>query len=501
MDLPNPILSNLQKTLSPEDKAKIRSALTDRVYLGKKSLAFFCVDILKLIWSSHHKEWLKIAKECKKALVECARGHGKSVFWCFAYPIWRVKYAETPIAICLVSYSNEQVITLTSKIKSEVESNEMLADMLPKDYKETWTKTEMRFANGSSIKALSFGSATRGGHYDLIIVDDPTKDRSDMSEEDTLNFFYAVLYPTLNPGGQIIVDGTPVKYGDLLEHIEQNPAFVTYRFPAINKEGAPLWPERYSLETLNDIKLTQKDGNMGIGSWRFSREYLLERISPDTAPLRREWLRYWEKLPEDRDYFCFMAIDPSISKEETADHTGISVVKVDCDNNWYLVELVKKRLNPIELINEAYNLYAKWHPLCIGLETVVFQKVLLYWILEENNKRGIILPIKEIKSTRAKNERIMGLQPRMESGKLHIHPTMLALTTEVEKFRLEVDGSDDCLDSLAMINEIAYLPERRIEDVLANLDPYSRKVWESTHKQMESRAGGRRTDDVLGDDY
>ena len=193
-----------------------------------------------------------------------------------------------------------------------------------------------------------------------------------------------------------------------------------------------------------------------------------------------------------------MAIDPSISKEETADYTGIPVVKVDCENNWYLVDLIKRRFNPLELINEIYRLYEKWHPICIGLEIVAFQKVLSYWLQEESAKRGVILPIKEIKSTKSKNERIMGLQPRMESNKLIIHPTMLAITSEIEKFRLEADGSDDCLDALAMVNEIAYLPEKRIVDVLANLDPYSRKVWEQLHKEQDKKQRG---DPVLGDDY
>lgn len=458
-------------------------------------MAYFFEKILKLQWSQHHKDWLDISRKDRKALIQCARGHGKTYDWSYAYLLWRIRYAETPLSVCLVSYSEKQVIKMASKIKADIETNPFLADMMPKDAKDTWTKTEMRFTNGSVLEALSFGSATRGGHYDLIVVDDPTKDRGDMSIEDQLNFFFGVLYPTLNPGGKMFVVGTPVKFDDLLEHIEKNSEFKTYKFPAIKTDGSALWPERYSLTELENIKKT-------IGSWRFSREYLLERISPDTAPLRKEWLRYWEnELPADRDYFCFMAIDPSISKEETADYTGIPVVKVDCENNWYLVDLIKRRFNPLELINEIYRLYDKWHPICIGLEIVAFQKVLSYWLQEESAKRGVILPIKEIKSSKSKNERIMGLQPRMESNKLIIHPTMLALTSEVEKFRLEVDGSDDCLDALAMVNEIAYLPERRIEDALANLDPYSRKVWEKTHEQMENMGPGRHKDEVLGEGY
>jgi predicted phage terminase large subunit-like protein len=351
----------------------------------------------------------------------------------------------------------------------------------------------MKLANGSTIKAESFGSSVRGGHYHLIIVDDPLKDFAGMNSEDQRNFFYGVLYPTLRPDGQLIVDGTPIAFDDLLEDIEKNTNFKTFKFPAINKEGRALWESRYSLKELEDRRKT-------IGSWRFSREYLLERTSSDVAPLKKEWLKWYQESPvkTGNPINIFMTIDPGLSKDETADHSGISVIGVNTDNDWYILESIKKHLNPLELINLAYELHAKWLPMVVGLETVAFQKVLSYWLLEEAKKRGIYLPIKEIKSTQRKDDRIMGLQPRIESGKLYIHPTMIDFVDEVTKFRLRNDsGSDDLLDSLAMMNEIVSVPKIIVEDPIDKLPMLEQRVW----RDVRNKADNKIYDRDLGGNY
>ncbi|MDI6788781.1 MAG: hypothetical protein QME51_10460, partial [Planctomycetota bacterium] len=250
--------------------------MNSRWVLASKSLPFFFVDVLGLDFKAHHKDWEKLAKVESHLLIECARDHGKSFMWAVGYPLWKMTFKQMDVLI--VSYSLSQVIELTSRIKRYLENNDFFMKVLPRDYRDTWTKTNMRLANGSTIRGESFGSSVRGGHYNLIIVDDPIKDYAGMSREDQLNFFYSVLLPALKPGGQIIIDGTPIEYGDLLETIETNTQFVTRKFPAIVNER-PLWSERYTIEELMRRKAA-------MGSYQFGREYLLERVSPETAPLK-----------------------------------------------------------------------------------------------------------------------------------------------------------------------------------------------------------------------
>ncbi len=476
------------------DKPKVMRSLqelvTNRVALSQASLQFFCRDVLNIDFEPHHKDWQQIVKTDKFVLVECSRDHGKTWFFSFAYPLWRGIFDR--LDICLISYSYDQSMKLTEHIKRELENNEFFIQTLPKNYRDTWTKTELVLANGTSIRSESFGSSIRGGHYDFIIVDDPLKDYGGMNREDQRNFFYGVVLPALKPDGQIIVVGTPIDFNDLLANIEKNQIFKSYFFPAIKDDGSLLWEKRYNRAKLDERRKT-------IGSWIFSREYLLKRLSSETAPLKKEWVKYWDKIPE-QDIVYFMAIDPAISQEETADHTAIVIGGVNPNNDLYICERQKTRINPLQMIEDIFRLYVKWKPKLIGLETVAFQKVLKYWLYAECTKRGVSLPIKELThSQRSKDERIMGLQPRMESGKFYIHPTMTDIEDEVVKYRLDTDGSDDLLDAIASLNELIYVPRGTpAEDPISKLPMLEQRVWKGV-REREQR--GNNYDETLGSDY
>jgi predicted phage terminase large subunit-like protein len=439
-------------TESPKtySKKEIASVLANPKVGMVNSLKYFCVAILGLLFADHHQDWVNKAQSFRYLLVKCSRDFGKSWFWSYAYALWRM--IVKPIDVCVISYSEDQVIKLTTHSKREIEQNPDLIDYKPKDNSD-WTKTYLRLSNGSTLTGLSFGSAARGGHYDLIIVDDALKDFGGMNTEDQENYFFAVIVPMLKPNGQLIVVGTPNYSGDLLEVIEKNKLFITFDYPAIKEDGTSLWPERWSTEKLIERK------NI-IGSWRFAREYLLQRVSSEIAPLKESWLKYWHDSKElPQIYNTAIYIDPAISKEETADHTGIVIGQIDYANNLYLPEIVKQRLSPKELIELVFTLNNKWKPSVIGFESVGFQRVYKQWIMDESNRRGIVLPINDIPHNKqSKSQRIMSLQPRMESGKLFIHPTMLDLIDEIRKFRIEVDGSDDLLDALAGVTELLFIP-------------------------------------------
>lgn len=371
---------------------------------------------------------------------------------------------------------------LCGHIKRELDTNPFFAHLSDKRVRDVWTKTNMVLSNGSKIKGESFGSSLRGGHYDKIIIDDPLKDYAGMKRDDQRMFFYSAIWPALNPGGQMVIDGTPIDFTDLLSDIERNDKFHTAKFPAIKADGSVLWPGRYSRERLEERRAI-------IGSWAFGREYLLQRQSPETAPLKVEWLKEYKALPVNR--IVAIAIDPAISKEETADHTGISIGCRDENNNVYLVKLLKERLNPYELIDIIFRLYKEYNPYIIGLETVAFQKVVKYWLYDEMVRRGVSIPIEELKTQgRTKQQRIMGLQPRMEAGQLWVDPTDPAtdkLKDEITKFRLELkDNDDDLLDATTMLNELLQVSPAPVKaEPYATLPERDRRVWEDLDKRIK----------------
>ena len=80
----------------------------------------------------------------------------------------------------------------------------------------------------------------------------------------------------ITPGGQIVVIGTPMHQDDLYGDLAKNPQYAFKRFPALDEQGRPLWPERYDRKRLAARKEE-------IGVIRFSREFGCDPIADDMS--------------------------------------------------------------------------------------------------------------------------------------------------------------------------------------------------------------------------
>ena len=76
------------------------------------------------------------------------------------------------------------------------------------------------------------GTSGRGGHYDLILVDDPVKDYGGMDADEQEDYFLRALVPMCKPDGQIVVTGTFVYEMDLIERLRLNKAYHVAEYPA-----------------------------------------------------------------------------------------------------------------------------------------------------------------------------------------------------------------------------------------------------------------------------
>ncbi|MDI6786898.1 MAG: phage terminase large subunit [Planctomycetota bacterium] len=446
-----PYTPTITETLTREILSKekqIEFLVKNPLELAKRSFKFFIIKVLNILYPVHYDEWTELARSYSRIVVECARDHSKTYFWAFAYVLWKVS-CNPQHEICLISYSQEQAMRLIDKIKEEIERNPYLRILKPKK-DATWSKTELHCGNGAKINCESFGTASRGGHYHLIIVDDPLKDFGGINTEDQKRYFFGAVFPMLRPEGQLVVDGTPIEFGDLLEELENNKMFKLAMFPAVKKDGSPLWPERYSLALLEERRKS-------MPQVLFDREYLLRRITKESIRFRRDWLKHYEELPPDR-YNYFIAVDPAINQKEDSDYTAIVTVAVNTKSDWYVVDVVRDRLDPSQIIEKLFLLYFRYRPMSIGIEAVAYQQALVHFAQQTMKERGQTLPLVELKpDTQTKKEmRILGLQPRFENGSIFIKKEMTGLVEEYMSFPR--GRTDDVLDALAYISQIFKKP-------------------------------------------
>lgn len=225
---------------------------------------------------------------------------------------------------------------------------------------------------------------------------------------------------------------------------------VVYK-KAIADDGTLLFPERLTTEFLARARRT-------MGSYLFANQYQNEVISEDEKVFKRNWLRYFNSIPQRTNRFAF--IDPAIGQNKHNDYTGICVIHTDSSGLWYLVKADRYRLTPTQIIDKMFELVDVYQLNALGVEIVAYQEALLYILDEAMQKRRRILPVKGVRRQGInKNTRILGLVPRFEWGKLLVNQGMTDFEDEYNSFPRA--SHDDILDALASLEEIVSYPENK----------------------------------------
>lgn len=220
---------------------------------------------------------------------------------------------------------------------------------------------------------------------------------------------------------------------------------------AINEDGTLLFPERLSQEFLDNALRS-------MGSWLFANQYLNEIIPPGEQPFKTEWFL---KAPiPDGPLHTFAFIDPALSEQEGSDYTGLVVVSVDREQNWYIRAAKRYRVTPTELVDMCFRVADEFKLMCLGVEDVAYQKALIYMLAEEMRRRGKIIPVKGINpgTDRSKEMRIMSLVPRFEWSRVFMTAPCPDLELELAQFPR--GKHDDLADALSSIEEIVYYPAK-----------------------------------------
>ncbi|MAD95890.1 MAG: hypothetical protein CMB99_01045 [Flavobacteriaceae bacterium] len=342
----------------------------------------------------HHIGWGQACNQHPRILALAARDHGKSYFWCFAYPLWMADRRAPGKIGYIFSATASQAEEHLAKIRAEVMGggenggpNPKLAHLLKADgtlVKDT--ARTLKFANGSEIRARGFGTRVRGGHPFWLVADDVGNDEwiwSETQRTKAIDYFLSAIEPMVVPGGQLIVVGTPFHAQDLYRHLEDGGVFHTIKDPAVDTVGRPLWPARYDLDALD-----RKRKLLG-SALRWSREFLCQPIS-DEASLFPSWLfdtpgvkqpyamgiggDYWES----RNMDVFMGVDLAMSASTGADYFVVFVMAVDrMTKDRYLVDIIRLKglgyQSQVDVITRASE---KYSPGLVFCEANQFQRVI-----------------------------------------------------------------------------------------------------------------------------
>lgn len=310
------------------------------------------------------------------------------------------------------------------------------------------------YGKGASIRGLVWGAK----RPDIIILND-IQAQKDMDSPSTLDkdwrwFLSDIKF--LGHSSRIFIIGNNMGPNCVIEQVFTHAReldFKTERVTMVTQNGKAAWPERFSLE----FCLAERDSYERMGEidiWE--RERMCRPMAEESHPFRWEQVKFFDEMDlKISDMAVITMTDPAISEKEDADPTVIITVGINQDNEWYVLDVDRRRRNPSEQINDIFRAVARWRPLSVGIETVAYQESLAFYVEREQAKRGITFNVTRVRTRGNKLNKIRRrLQPMFRSGMIYLpkHAEWLKdFKVELEAF--PVGKHDDILDSLAMVEE------------------------------------------------
>lgn len=405
----------------------------------KESICLFATDVLGVELGAHLMVWEKLIQKHRRVAINAARDHSKSTFFSYVYPIWRA-FTEPGCEVYIFSKTLEQsmefldiIIYGRNNLKGMV-NTPVLCDIVPeegsRDRRTRLKRTDVRFKNGSRIRAIGYGKAIRGAHPKYIVLDDPLNDEDMYSEtvrNKNIEYFKSAIVNMLTPDGQICCVGTPYHISDLWGFLRENPKYVFRKFPGIIKDKKgnerALFPWRWTLKALRDKKEE-------IGTVSFAREILCEPITDDLAifpsslfpPLYDKTLTLQPKRESirERGWSVYMGVDIARSASVGADYFVIFVIGIDSNGNHYIIDIIREKGLPFIRQQEMIKYTARRY----GADLVLIESNNMQQVWSDEVIRTTDLPVKPFETT-AQNKYpldkgVPGLRILLENGKLII---------------------------------------------------------------------------------
>lgn len=173
--------------------------------------------------------------------------------------------------------------------------------------------------------------------------------------------------------------------------------------------------------------LMQKRRDMG--PYTFSCQMLQNPVADKAMSFKPEWQKYYEKLGDTSKWNKYMLVDPANSKKKSSDYTVIEVIGLAPDNNYYLLDAIRDRLNLTQRTNKVFEMHRKWLPCATGYERYGKDADIehIQYEMEIQNYRFSII---ELGGSTKKEDRILRLVPIYEQGRFYSPKTLIFIDNE-----------------------------------------------------------------------
>lgn len=391
----------------------------------------------------------------KRLIINMPPRHTKSEFASYLLPAWYLgKFPNKKIIQC--SNTADLAVGFGRKVRNLVDG-----DVYPKIFPNVALRSDSKAAGRWSTNAngeyfaIGVGGTVTGKGADLLIIDDPHSEQEaalamgDPSVFDKVYEWYTSgPRQRLQPGGSIVVVMTRWSKRDLTGKICQamvdrdGDEWEIISLPAIKRNEKPLWPEFWSYEELDKLRI-----ELPLSKWQ--AQYQQDPTSEEGALVKREWWKAWEQERPPACHYVIQSWDTAFTKSERADYSACTTWGVfylnenEEDPNIILLDAFKERMEFPTLKERAYDMYKDWEPDSFIVEAKASGAPLIF----ELRRMGI--PVQEFTPTRGNDKisRVNSVSDLFASGKVWAPRKRWAEEVIEELAAFPNSDHDDLVDS------------------------------------------------------
>jgi len=412
-----------------------------------------------------HLDMLRFQSGAQDTCLQLApRGFGKSTILTITRSVFEI-LRNPNVRILIASNTQLQAEVFLREIKFHLAHNPKVLEYFGSfasedkwDIREIIVAPRTSPAKESTITCVGVGGPVASRHYDVIIADDLVDEensRTGTQREKVETWWYKTLVPCCEPEGRIYVLGTRYHHLDLYGHLIRNEYADKHQvIRAINPDGTTPWPEKFSLEWLEERRKQ-------AGSIIFNAQYQNDTSLMKGHIFKEEWFRFYATEPDWDSLRFFIGCDPAATKraallsanKASTDWWTIVVGArgVDEDGDYqseiYVKELWRGRCTKEEYLTKLKALNQHYKPICVAIESVAAQE----YLAQDAEKH---MPVRRVERTTDKVARAYWLQAFFENGQILMPDKSLA---------------GDFTDWQALIDELLLFPQGEHDDLFDGL--------------------------------
>jgi predicted phage terminase large subunit-like protein len=316
--------------------------------------------------------------------------------------------------------------------------------------------------NGSEYFAVGVGGAVAGRRADLLVIDDPVKNRieadSPLISERVWDWWNSDAMTRLKPGGKVVLVQTRWSEDDLGGRLEDEmnaggarwdilrlPMVAEINDPLGRKPGEMLWTEWYTPDMLAQA---QRDART------FSALYQ-QRPVPETGDyFRRDWIRLVPSLPPRESLRVFGASDYAVTADG-GDYTVHIVLGVDSDDRLYVLDVWRDQASSDRWVESFCDMVIKWKPMGWAEETGQIRASIGPWLDRRSRERRAFVAREAFPTRGDKAVRAQSIRGRAALNGLYV-PVNAPWRTDFEAELLSFPAGrhDDQVDALGLVGQL-----------------------------------------------